>query len=66
MSHPFIEQSAVGRFHQLVARSQVIYDPARYIHKAFGGHTASLLESFIYRPGLAIAEVLDDHEKRHV
>jgi hypothetical protein len=62
---PLIEKRPVGRFHQLVARRQVLIDPTRDVRKAVRRHATVFLEPTIYGCGFTVAEMLNYHEQRH-
>lgn len=62
-ANPSVQQLRVRRFHELETASARRVDPARVVSDAFGQHSATQLESFANKPGIAVFEAFQDHKE---
>jgi hypothetical protein len=60
---PLLEECAILALHHLIAAREVRRYPAADVPQAIGGETPAFPEAFVDWPGIAVPEVLNDHEE---
>src|SRR5436190_6982866 len=60
---PFVQQRAIGALHHLKAARQIVGDPAVHVCESLGRESSTSTKAVVDRPGISVAEMLDDHEQ---
>ena len=61
VGHPFVEETTVVCFHELIAALQPVIDPTGDVVQAFGCHSTFVSKAAIYGYRILVLEVLHDH-----
>ncbi len=63
MINPFVEQLAIGSFHNLEASFKFLIDPARYVFQAIWSEPTPSTEASIHGNRIMVPKMFNDHVK---